>query len=127
MARCFTCTSDTFEILATKKPKVFAGCNDGKIRGVNLGGWLLLEPWITPKIFDEVNVDHNRGKIVDEWTYIDLVNDIFARDRMNRYIIVDSTYLPTYLPWSHSKWQALPEPWIRASGFDSNHQNVLLD
>jgi len=23
---------------------------------VNLGGWLLLEPWITPGIFEEVNV-----------------------------------------------------------------------
>ena len=23
-----------------------------KIRGVNLGGWLVLEPWITPSIFE---------------------------------------------------------------------------
>lgn len=23
-----------------------------KVRGVNLGGWLLLEPWITPSIFE---------------------------------------------------------------------------
>ena len=29
-------------------------CQDGKIRGVNAGGWLLLEPWITPKLFEEV-------------------------------------------------------------------------
>ena len=39
-------------------------CNDDKIRGVNLGGWLLLEPWITPSIFEEVNVGENKGKIV---------------------------------------------------------------
>ena len=25
------------------------------MRGVNLGGWLVLEPWITPKFFEEVN------------------------------------------------------------------------
>lgn len=25
---------------------------DEKIRGVNLGGWLVLEPWITPSIFE---------------------------------------------------------------------------
>ena len=25
---------------------------EGKIRGVNLGGWLLLEPWITPSVFE---------------------------------------------------------------------------
>ncbi|KAF8625182.1 hypothetical protein AX15_005491, partial [Amanita polypyramis BW_CC] len=36
-----------------------------KVRGVNLGGWLVLEPWITPSIFD------NTGdtRIVDEWTF----------------------------------------------------------
>lgn len=42
-------------------------CPDGKIRGVNLGGWLLLEPWITPELFREVNGD--RELIVDEWTF----------------------------------------------------------
>lgn len=24
-----------------------------KVRGVNLGGWLVAEPWITPSLFDE--------------------------------------------------------------------------
>ncbi|KAL0240335.1 hypothetical protein I308_106585 [Cryptococcus tetragattii IND107] len=34
------------------------------MRGVNIGGWLVLEPWITPSIFE--------GKpdwVIDEWTY----------------------------------------------------------
>jgi len=35
------------------------------VRGVNLGGWLVLEPWITPSLFD--NTGDNR--IVDEWTF----------------------------------------------------------
>ncbi|KAI0077909.1 glycoside hydrolase family 5 protein [Panus rudis PR-1116 ss-1] len=34
------------------------------IRGVNLGGWFVLEPWITPSIFQNTN---NTG-IVDEFT-----------------------------------------------------------
>lgn len=36
-----------------------------KVRGVNLGGWLVLEPWITPSLFD------NTGdpRIIDEWTF----------------------------------------------------------
>ncbi|KAI8379238.1 glycoside hydrolase superfamily, partial [Radiomyces spectabilis] len=35
------------------------------IRGVNLGGWLVLEPFITPSLFDQFPPsDH----IVDEWT-----------------------------------------------------------
>ena len=31
------------------------GCGDGMVRGVNLGGWFVLEPWITPVFFEEVN------------------------------------------------------------------------
>ena len=33
------------------------------IRGVNLGGWLVLEPWITPSIFQKYG-----GSVVDEYT-----------------------------------------------------------
>jgi len=35
------------------------------VRGVNLGGWLVLEPWITPSLFDNTGND----AIVDEWTF----------------------------------------------------------
>jgi len=38
---------------------------DQKVRGLNIGGWLVLEPWITPSIFQ--NVDQSLG-IVDEFT-----------------------------------------------------------
>jgi len=34
-----------------------------KVRGVNLGGWLLLEPWITPSIFNPLPAN-----VVDEYT-----------------------------------------------------------
>lgn len=36
-----------------------------KVRGLNIGGWLLLEPWITPSIFQ--NLNQSLG-IVDEYT-----------------------------------------------------------
>ncbi|KAJ8084516.1 hypothetical protein AAF712_004336 [Marasmius tenuissimus] len=36
-----------------------------KVRGVNVGGWLLLEPFITPSLFD--NTGDN--SLVDEYTY----------------------------------------------------------
>jgi glucan 1,3-beta-glucosidase len=36
-----------------------------KVRGVNLGGWLVLEPWITPSLFDSTG----DSRIVDEWTF----------------------------------------------------------
>ncbi|TRY71084.1 hypothetical protein TCAL_17391 [Tigriopus californicus] len=59
-------------------------CGDGKIRGVNLGGWLVLEPWITPTIFEEVNVELG-GQVVDEYTYAQYVDPDFASDRLNRH------------------------------------------
>ena len=76
-------------------------CQDGKIRGVNAGGWLLLEPWITPKLFEEVpfdnlfqismnishqvNVGDNLDKIVDEYTYAELVDPDFYKERLSRH------------------------------------------
>lgn len=36
-----------------------------KVRGVNIGGWLVLEPWITTGLFDATG---NSG-IIDEWTF----------------------------------------------------------
>ena len=39
-----------------------------KVRGVNLGGWLVLEPWITPSLFDNTG----NPNIVDEWTFCQL-------------------------------------------------------
>ncbi|KAF8921967.1 glycoside hydrolase superfamily [Mucidula mucida] len=36
-----------------------------KVRGVNLGGWLVLEPWVTPSLFENTGND----AIIDEWTF----------------------------------------------------------
>ena len=35
------------------------------IRGVNLGGWLSIEPWIVPSLFDKYS---SADGVVDEWT-----------------------------------------------------------
>ncbi|KAI9511875.1 glycoside hydrolase family 5 protein [Russula earlei] len=35
------------------------------VRGVNLGGWLVIEPWITPSLFENTG----NSAIVDEWTF----------------------------------------------------------
>ena len=39
-----------------------------KIRGVNIGGWLVLEPWIKPSLFDQFD-SHDRSSPVDQWTW----------------------------------------------------------
>ncbi|KAM3069250.1 glucan exo-1,3-beta-glucosidase [Clarireedia jacksonii] len=55
--------------LATGKPiyqrSVAFSYGDTPVRGVNIGGWLVLEPWITPSIFQPL--DQSLG-IVDEFT-----------------------------------------------------------
>jgi len=72
-------------LLFSHRAQTQAGkCSDGKILGVNLGGWLLLEPWITPVLFEEVNVGPLEGKVVDEWTYAEFVDKDFATERLTR-------------------------------------------
>ena len=63
--------------------KNLSNCHD-KIRGVNLGGWLVLEPWITPSIFEEVNVGKFSGAILDECTYYQHVPHEKANSRQEK-------------------------------------------
>ena len=62
-------------------------CEDEIIRGVNLGGWFLWEPWIVPSIFEEVNVGELKNKIVDEWTYAQFVNPEISKAKHERLVI----------------------------------------
>ncbi|CAN6663182.1 hypothetical protein TRVA0_034S01662 [Trichomonascus vanleenenianus] len=43
------------------------------IRGVNLGGWLIVEPFITPSYFNQTTPKKNTG-VVDEWTLVEHLN-----------------------------------------------------
>ena len=52
------------------------------IRGVNLGGWLDLEPFITPSIFNYPAVDN----IVDEWTLTEKLGSTAARVIESHYV-----------------------------------------
>lgn len=59
-----------------------------KIRGVSLGGWLLLEPFLTPSIFLATN-DQN---VVDEYTYGQKYGSAGAATRLKSHWYVSSTY-----------------------------------
>ncbi|TFK40345.1 glycoside hydrolase family 5 protein [Crucibulum laeve] len=52
-----------------------------KIRGVNLGGWLVLEPWITPSFFENTGNDN----IVDEFTLGQLMDNDAALNMLNNH------------------------------------------
>ena len=59
-------------------------CGDEIIRGVNLGGWFLWEPWIVPSIFEEVNVGELKNKVVDEWTYAKYIDKDVSKQKHER-------------------------------------------
>ncbi|KAF9484376.1 glycoside hydrolase family 5 protein [Pholiota conissans] len=61
-------STSTSAPLPTLAPFDYA--ND-KIRGVNIGGWLVLEPWITPSVFESTGNEN----VVDEFTLGQLVDD----------------------------------------------------
>jgi len=52
-----------------------------KVRGVNLGGWLVLEPWITPSLFDNTG----NPNIVDEWTFGQLQDRTTATNALQQH------------------------------------------
>ncbi|KAI5117542.1 hypothetical protein M0805_004371 [Coniferiporia weirii] len=52
-----------------------------KVRGVNLGGWLILEPWIVPSLFE----DTNNTNIIDEWTFCQLQNRSVAEAALQNH------------------------------------------
>ncbi|KAK4995410.1 hypothetical protein LTR28_000533, partial [Elasticomyces elasticus] len=54
--------------------------NGEKVRGVNLGGWFVLEPWITPSIF-EATPDN----VVDEYTLCQTLGKSEALNRLSKH------------------------------------------
>ncbi|MCJ1371135.1 exo-1,3-beta-glucanase [Loxospora ochrophaea] len=56
--------------------------NNDKVRGVNLGGWFVLEPWITPSIFDEWSSGRT---VIDEYTYTQTLGKDEASSRLTEH------------------------------------------
>ena len=53
--------------------------NNQKVRGVNLGGWFVLEPWITPSIFSLGD------GVVDEYSYSQSVGKDKAQSSLSNH------------------------------------------
>jgi glucan 1,3-beta-glucosidase len=73
-----SCADSSHSSQGASRPSGYNWGNE-KIRGVNLGGWLVLEPWITPSIF--TNYSLSKG-IVDEWTLCDVLGNQTAHDQI---------------------------------------------
>ncbi|KAI7887242.1 glycoside hydrolase [Lichtheimia hyalospora FSU 10163] len=52
------------------------------IRGVNLGGWLVIEPFITPSLFDQFDPKDN---VVDEWGLCSKLGPEKAREQLQHH------------------------------------------
>ncbi|KAJ4347498.1 hypothetical protein N0V95_005372 [Ascochyta clinopodiicola] len=52
--------------------------NGQKVRGVNTGGWFVLEPWITPSIFEG-------NSAVDEWTLTEMLGKDAAKSKLQNH------------------------------------------
>ncbi|EDO15870.1 hypothetical protein Kpol_1009p16 [Vanderwaltozyma polyspora DSM 70294] len=61
--------------------------NGHPIRGVNIGGWLLLEPYITPSLFEafRTNPNNDNGIPVDEYHFCQYLGFDEAKKRLERH------------------------------------------
>ena len=52
------------------------------IRGVNLGGWLVIEPFISPSLFDQFPAEDN---VVDEWGLCEKLGPEKAKEQLKKH------------------------------------------
>ncbi len=92
-----------------------------KIYGVNLGGWLVLEPFIVPALFEKYqNVTPNpaipSGQAVDEWSLsVAMLNDTSEgggigqlEDHYKTFIVSIACAMRSLLAVAHSSLSCLP-------------------
>lgn len=53
-----------------------------KIRGVNLGGWLVLEPWITPSLFRQFDA---RDNVMDQWRFCEVLGKLECKKQLEKH------------------------------------------
>lgn len=76
-----TCVSNAAPTYPTKRgDDLKFDFGNTKIRGVNAGGWFVLEPWITPSIF-EATPDN----VIDEYTYCETLGKDEAEARLQQH------------------------------------------
>jgi len=66
----------------TKRQDLSFDYDGEKVRGVNLGGWFVLESWITPSLFNEWA---NNEEAVDEYTFCQVLGPQEAYNRLSAH------------------------------------------
>jgi glucan 1,3-beta-glucosidase len=84
------------------------------VRGVNLGGWFVLEPWITPSLFEK-----GGDGAVDEWTLSQALGSDAAQSLLsqhwNSFITADDFHQMAAAGLNHVRipvgyWAVVPQP-----------------
>ena len=59
---------------------------NNQVRGVNLGGWMVLEPWITPSLFYQFLGRSNESEIaIDTYTFCQVLGPTEANKQLRRH------------------------------------------
>ncbi|CEP08920.1 hypothetical protein [Parasitella parasitica] len=94
---------------------------EDRIRGINLGGWLVLEPFITPKIFEQFGPNQT---VIDEWTLCEKLGPEEAKRQLQYHYdtfvteadfkrIAEMGFNHVRIPTGHWAVQVLPdEPYV---------------
>lgn len=56
-----------------------------RIIGVNIGGWLVLEPWITPSLFQQFDGQPLDRVAIDEFTFNQVLGPVEAKKQLTRH------------------------------------------
>lgn len=50
--------------------RLLYGSSTTKVKGVNLGGWFIIEKWMKPSLFDSAAQMTGNSSAVDQWTFM---------------------------------------------------------
>ncbi|PLW31189.1 hypothetical protein PCANC_23171 [Puccinia coronata f. sp. avenae] len=92
-----------------------------RILGVNLGGWLVLEPFITPYLFEPFNNHDPNGQpptVVDEWTLSVALGDklAFTLEEHYRTFITEEDFMQ--IAAAGLNWVRIPVGWWMIETWD---------
>ena len=58
---------------------------NNQVRGVNLGGWMVLEPWITPSLFYQFLGGNDKSTARDTYTFCEVLGPEEANRQLRRH------------------------------------------
>lgn len=74
------------QALAIRKKSLLWDYENDKIQGVNLGGWFVLEPFITPSLFEQWSQPNDDSQVpVDEYHYTEALGKDVALQRLQTH------------------------------------------